>query len=118
MVPARGVLRRHPRRHAVSLRHAARETLGGTTLHYAGRDIDLGAAWERIAVRDAFRKWAGWDPVTDFSQDRFDEDMALKVEPSLPKGRPCVLCDYPPQAASLARLRPCNPPVAERWVDR
>ena len=37
--------------------------------------------------------------------------MALKIEPALPKG-PVFLIDYPPQAASLSRLRGT---VAERW---
>ncbi len=59
--------------------------------------------------------YAGWDPLENFDQDRFDEDMALKVEPALPKDAPCVLYGYPRQAASLARLSPEDGRVAERW---
>ena len=65
----------------------------------------------RITVREAYLKWAGWDPWTEWDQDRFDCDMATKIEPSLPKGA-VFLADYPKEAASLARLRG---DVAERW---
>ena len=64
-----------------------------------------------MTVRDAYRESAGWDPFADWDQDRFDFDMATKIEPSLPK-EPTFLIDYPPQAASLSKLRGG---VAERW---
>jgi len=71
---------------------------------------DAGAA-TRITVREAYLRYAGWDPWTDWNQDRFDFDMATKIEPSLPKG-PVFLMDYPREACSLAKLRG---DVAERW---
>ncbi len=66
---------------------------------------------ERITVREAYLRWASWDPFTAWDADRFDFDMATKIEPNLPKGV-VFLMDYPPQAASLAKLRG---EVAERW---
>ena len=71
-------------------------------------------AFARLTVREAYRQWAGWDPVEDWDQDRFDFDMATKIEPNLPKG-PLFLTDYPAPAASLARLKEDDPRVAERW---
>ena len=71
-------------------------------------------AFARLTVREAYRQWAGWDPVADWDQDRFDFDMATKIEPNLPKG-PLFLTDYPAPAASLARLKADDPRVAERW---
>ena len=65
----------------------------------------------RLTVRDAYLKWAQWDPFTDWDADRFDVDMATKIEPNIPK-EPVFFMDYPPQAASLSRLRG---DVAERW---
>ena len=41
--------------------------------------------------------------------------MALRIEPSLPRDRACVLLGYPRQAASLARLSPEDDRIAERW---
>lgn len=97
------------------LRFVASYALGTQIITKDTYSIDLNAKWEIVSVRDAYLKWAGWDPVTSFEQDRFDEDMALKIEPKLPKEKPFVLCDYPKAAASLARLRTENPLVAERW---
>jgi len=65
----------------------------------------------QLTVREAYRKLAHWDPWTDWDSDRFDFDMAEKIEPNLPK-EPTFLMDYPPQACSLAKLRG---DVAERW---
>ena len=94
---------------------AARAAAGSETVRFRGADIDLGGEWERIPVREAYRRWAGWDPVETWDAERFDLDMALKVEPALPRDRPLFLVGYPAQAASLARLSPDDPRLAERW---
>ena len=67
-----------------------------------------------LSVRDAYLRFAGWDPWQgDWDQDRFDFDMATKVEPAIKAmGGGVFLIDYPPQAASLAKL---SGDVAERW---
>ena len=78
------------------------------------RGAALPGPFQRIAVREAYLRWAGWDPVEAWDQDRFDFDMATKIEPNLPKG-PLFLMDYPAPAASLARLKADDPRVAERW---
>ena len=68
--------------------------------------------FSEISVRDAYLKWAGWDPWEQWDQDRFDFDMATKIEPALKPMGAVFLMDYPSQAASLAKLRG---DVAERW---
>ena len=68
--------------------------------------------FKEITVREAYLSWAGWDPWTDWDQDRFDFDMATKIEPALRSLGLVFLMDYPPQAASLAKIRG---DVAERW---
>jgi len=88
---------------------------GSETFTYRGRRIDLTRPWHCLTVRDAFRTWANWDPVADWDPDRFDFDLVSKVEPALPQDKPCVLTDYPAPAAALARLKPHDPSVAERW---
>lgn len=59
-----------------------------------------------LRVRDAYREHAGWDPWEgDWDQDRFDFDMATKIEPAIKAmGGGVFLMDYPPQAASLAKI--------------
>lgn len=88
---------------------------GRTTLVYQGVEIDLEPPWTCLSVREAYQRFAGWDPVRDWDPERFDLDMVHAVEPALPRDRPTVLTDYPAEAASLARLKPDDPQVAERW---
>lgn len=83
-----------------------KELIGYLSKH-TGREIEFA----ELSVRDAYLAHAGWDPWEDWDQDRFDYDMATKLEPNLPKGY-VFLIDYPPQAASLAVVKDG---VAERW---
>ena len=75
---------------------------------------DAKPLFKTLFVRDAYREYAGWDPWEGvWDQDRFDFDMATKIEPAIKSiGGGVFLMDYPPQAASLAKLRG---DVAERW---
>lgn len=66
-----------------------------------------------VQVREAYREFADWDPWEQWDQDRFDFDMATKIEPAIKQmGGGVFLTDYPLAAASLARARG---DVAERW---
>lgn len=85
--------------------------VGGLLAHFRGI---VCKPFVRLSVREAYRRFAGWDPVADFDQDRFDFDMAEKIEPNLPK-EPTFLMDYPAPAASLSKLKTDDPRVAERW---
>lgn len=68
-----------------------------------------------FSVAERYRTVAGWDPLETWDEDRFDEDMALKIEPSLPQSGLVYLVDYPAPAAALARLNPTDNRVAERF---
>ena len=80
-----------------------------------------------LRVRDAYREYAGWDPWEKWDQDRFDFDMATKIEPAIKEiGGGVFLMDYPPRAASLAKISTTSQTsrtsqtsqtfrVAERW---
>ena len=85
----------------------------GTGINYQGQNIDLATPWRRTTVTEAFRKTAGWDPVTESNPSRFDTDLVEKVVPGF-GGRPTLLLEYPAAMASLARLKPGAPKVAER----
>ena len=87
----------------------------GKTLQYQGKMIDLSLPWDRLTVAEAFQRYADWDPTFNPDRRRFDEDTVLKVIPNLNPLRPIFLVDYPASMASLARLKPGNPNVAERF---
>ena len=84
-------------------------------------DIDLLATLDRdgSADRDALAEQAtatGIRIVFDDSwSDIFSRIIAEKVEPHLGQGRPTILCEYPVVEAALARPKPSDPRVAERF---
>ena len=86
----------------------------GSCIKYQQVDIDIRLPWPRLAVRDAYIKSAGWDPVKDFDPVRFDTDFVTKVLPEFASNRPTVLVDYPAPVASLARLKSSDHRLAER----
>jgi lysyl-tRNA synthetase class 2 len=87
----------------------------GGTLNYQGLTIDLAAPWPRLTVADAFRRFASVSPEEALARGRFDEIMGLEIEPNLGRERPVFLIDYPAEKASLARIKPGHPAVAERF---
>ncbi len=81
---------------------------------YRGKEIDISSPFPRLTIKEAFEKYAGWTPGPDPDLDRFNEDMITKIEPNLSHDRPIFLMDYPASCASLSRLKPSDPTVAER----
>ena len=93
----------------------ATEIFRTTRCYYQGTEIDFAAEWEIITVAGACRKFAGTSPEAALESGEFDRIMIDKIEPALSRSRPAVLTDYPAARAALARLKPDNPAVAERW---
>lgn len=97
--------------------------------------ISLEPPFERITCRDAFARWAGFDPLPldadAFAQaaracgvrpaaaaswdDVFTQVLMERIEPCLGFERPTFLTEYPASQAALARLKPDDPRVAERF---
>jgi lysyl-tRNA synthetase class 2 len=97
------------------VRHLARGLGLGGALSYQGVTVDLSAPWPRLTVADAFRRFASIPLEQALADSRFDEIVGIEIEPNLGKERPLFLIDYPAEKASLARLKPENPVVAERF---
>ena len=95
--------------------HVASVVCSSTSIAYQGQPVHLMPVWEYLTVRDLFMIHAGWDPVADYDEDRFNLDLVGKVLPRLPCDRPVVLADYPAAAGGLARCKPGHPGVCERW---
>jgi lysyl-tRNA synthetase class 2 len=84
-------------------------------LNWQGRQIDLTPPWERLTIHEAFARFSGITPEAALAAGRFDEIVALQIEPRLPAGRPVFLTEYPAACAALARRKADNPAVAERF---
>ncbi|WP_429886183.1 EF-P lysine aminoacylase EpmA [Geoalkalibacter halelectricus] len=84
-------------------------------LTWQGRTIDLGPPWERLSVAEAFTRYTDTTARQALAEDRFDELIACEIEPRLGWDKPCFLADYPAELAALARKKPGNPEVAERF---
>jgi len=87
----------------------------GNGITYRGRKIDASGRWERISVREAYRRFGGMSMETAMEQDRFDEVMVNEIEPMLGLERPAFLYDYPAERGALARLKEEDRSVAERF---
>ena len=87
----------------------------GETLSCRGRDIDLRRPWERLSVRAAFDRYAHLSAHQALEEGCFDQVLVEEIERHLGMTRPTFLYDYPAPLAALARLKPENPTVAERF---
>ena len=82
---------------------------------YRGETIALQSTWLKITVAEAFETYASMPMSTALNQERFNDLMTLEIEPKLPKNIPVFLHDYPSEMAALARLKPENHAIAERF---
>ena len=88
--------------------------------------------WEILTVEEAFKRYAGIDlwakdlkaeaikagifcGDNDTWEDVFFRIMLNKVEDHLGYDRPTILCEYPTQLGALARKKPGDPRVCERF---
>ena len=97
------------------LRQVVQEVDGSTCVTYGGTAIRFDSDWGVLSVDEAFRRFAGCGVAETVKCDEFEVVLVEKVEPSLPRDRPVILKDYPAAMAALARLKPDDHTVAERW---
>ncbi|MBW1697261.1 MAG: EF-P lysine aminoacylase GenX [Deltaproteobacteria bacterium] len=92
------------------------QTLGcRDSILYQNQKVDLRPPWLKISLKEAFETFASVSMETALNENRFDEIMIFDIEPKLPEQKPVFLYDYPACRAALARLKPENPNLAERF---
>jgi len=96
------------------IRFVALQAGFGEVVLYQGQRIDLAAQWDRMTVAAAFDTFASMSMQTALENHRFDEIMAVEIEPHLGRPKPLFLFDYPAAAGALARLKSDDRLVAER----
>jgi lysyl-tRNA synthetase class 2 len=120
----------------------AAQEAGASQFSFRGKTADPLAELERITVADAFDRFAGIDLLDSISatgdadrdalataaasagirvaaddgwDDIFSRVLVERIEPNLGIGRATVLCEYPIAQAALARPKPGDPRVAQRF---
>jgi lysyl-tRNA synthetase class 2 len=103
---------------------------GAQTFAFRDGACDPFAEPQRITVAEAFERYAGVDLFGDLAaqaaarglrvaaDDRWADVFSriiAEIEPQLGFGRPTILCEYPVSEAALARPKPGDPRVAERF---
>lgn len=110
------------------------EVTGGAVVEYDGRRIDFTPPWPRLSLLDEIRERSGIDFLEhadiesmktamanigiDVSQQMswpglMDKLISSRVEDALIQ--PCFLVDYPVEMSPLAKAKPDNPRLVERF---
>jgi lysyl-tRNA synthetase class 2 len=84
-------------------------------MQYQGQWIDFTKPWDRMTVDQAFEKFATESLDTAIRNGHFDETIGCDIAPNLGGEKPVFLYDYPAVLGSLARLKPGDKSVAERF---
>jgi len=97
------------------IKFVAKDIHPGNPIIYQGNAIDLKGQWTRLSVAEAFERHASISLDKALSQECFDEIMAIEIESCLGFERPLFLYDYPVAHGALARKKPENRFLAERF---
>jgi lysyl-tRNA synthetase class 2 len=89
-------------------------TLAQAFERYAGIDL-MAVLDDRDALAAAAKASRIRTAADDTWADIFSRVMTAKVEPQLGRGRATILCEYPASEAALARRKPGDGRVAERF---
>ncbi len=87
----------------------------GGKIRYRANKIDLKKPWQRISVSAAFDRYASTSLKSALENGCYNRVMVEEIEPNLGMIRPTFLYDYPAAMAALARLKPGNRALAERF---
>jgi lysyl-tRNA synthetase class 2 len=93
----------------------ARRINGNEKISYRSLEINVATPWTRMSVAAAFQRYASMEMEKALEKDCFDEVMATEIEPQLGSTTPLFLYDYPVLCGALARLKPRNNLLAERF---
>ncbi len=127
-------------RDTVAIIKLAADMVGTQVFDFRGQRADTNLAPQIVTVFDAFERLAGVDLAATLRQgtgdrdalavaaqdrvrvadddtwsDLFSKILVEHVEPHLGQGQLTVLTDYPTPEAALARTKPTDPRVAERF---
>ncbi|MEJ2710429.1 MAG: lysine--tRNA ligase [Anaerolineales bacterium] len=116
------------------IKYVAQQVLGSHSLTYQGHTIDLAQPWQRMELVDAIHEMAGIDLEQYPTAESLAQAMRardLKPDPEATRGKlidsllgdfvepkliqPAFVYNYPRDISPLAKARPGNPKMVERF---
>jgi len=115
------------------VREVAKKVLKTGIINFQGQEIDLETPWRRVSMLDLIKEETGFD-VSDFDYEKiksFCDEKGIEVEASTTTGKlieeifehfveakliqPTFVTDFPKDVSPLAKAKPDNPKLAERF---
>lgn len=109
---------------------------GTTKISYQGVEIDMGAAWTRLTMKQAVKEYSGAD-FDEWQSDEQAREAAKALRCEVPEGenatkghvlialfeqfveeklvQPTIIYDYPVENSPLAKRKPSDPAFTERF---
>ena len=89
---------------------------GSSCFKHKSAKINPFTSWQRISVQEAFLRFGQVDVWECLEKGVYEEILTSVIEPALAGiGSPVILMDYPAELAALARKKPDNDDLAERF---
>ncbi len=114
-------------------KHLAKDVIGKETFSYQGHEVNLGGTWRRASMPALVTEYTGLDTETaDFEEiAAFCKAKHLEIPAGAGKGKliavlyehfveakliqPTFVCDFPKEISPLAKAKPGNPMLADRF---
>ena len=113
--------------------YVAKKLLGTTKINYQGTEIELRRPWKRMTMYEAIKKHAGIDvdKMSDKELMEFIDDKNIRLKTEFRRGlaieeifselaqknliQPTIIYDYPADTSPLAKQKPGNEDICERF---
>lgn len=114
-------------------KHLAKDIIGKDIYHYHGHDVNIAGTWTRASMTELVNRHTGED-FSDWDFDRliaFAKAHKLEIPAGAGSGRliallfehfveakliqPTFVCDFPKEISPLAKAKPDNPEIADRF---
>ncbi|NLO44317.1 MAG: lysine--tRNA ligase [Candidatus Cloacimonetes bacterium] len=115
------------------INHLAKDVLGKDSFHYNGYDVVLTQKFRRAGMHELVEEQLGMDVLNEDESvlRKFLEERKIEIPPGSGKGRlisiiyeefvepkliqPTFVCDFPKEISPLAKAKPDNPLLADRF---
>lgn len=115
------------------IKHLANDVVGKDVFHYHGHEVNLSGTWRRAAMSDLVSEHTGMniDASSQEELEAFCKAKQIEVPKGSGKGKliallfehyvepkliqPTFVCDFPKEISPLAKAKPGNPMLADRF---